>query len=237
MVRSGQRSAKSATYAQTTASTWSSTTRRSLLRVGGDDGGAHRDHGASGPPVSTSRAVWSDEPQQLAAEQLEVAALLLLVLQGAVEVEEHDRRRVRVDLEGPSLGGAVRVEVQAQPVADPSAAGAVGELRLARVRRVRARLEAAEVLAQRLLRRPRPGGVDDDQRCVDADQARALDVRRQRIGDLVVGAHRLDVDEPAGLVEHGQPRGPVETPGEVDADVVHGVSLPCPRPRWGGRAR
>ena len=164
--------------------------------------------------------------QQLAAQLGEVAAGLVLVLQGAAQAEEHHDRRVRVDLDRPALATRPGVHVEAQSLGDAGAAGvAVGELRLVRVGRVGAGLERPEVLAQRLLGRPGAGRVPHDQRGVDADQAAALDVRRQRGRDLVVGAHRAQVDEPGVRVEHRHPGGLLLPPREVDPDVVHGGSL------------
>ena len=63
--------------------------------------------------------------EQLAPQELEVAALLLLVLQGPLEAEQHDRGGVRVDLDGAALRLRVGVEVESQERADPRAPGAV----------------------------------------------------------------------------------------------------------------
>ena len=93
----------------------------------------------------------SHQPQQLAAEQVEVSTGLGLVLQRLVEAEQGDRRCVRVDLE-PGL-----VDHQPEPLADAGTAGALGELRLAGVGRMGAGLEAAEVAAERLLGRAGAG--------------------------------------------------------------------------------
>ena len=87
----------------------------SLLRVAGATAAAQgRPTGRRSPPVSTRRAVWSMSLSSRGAQQLEVAARLLLVLQGPVEAEQHDRRRVRVDLDGPPVGRRRRVEVEAE---------------------------------------------------------------------------------------------------------------------------
>ena len=166
------------------------------------------------------------EREQLRAQQLEVAALLVLVLQGARQSEEHDGRRVRVDLDRPALAPRPRVEVEAQQRRHPSRPGlSVGELRAAGVGGVRGRLEAPEVGGERLLGGPGPGGVGDDQRCVEGDQAGPVGVRRQRGEDLLVGAHRRDVDQPPVLVEDREAGRTPLPPGEVDPDVVHRRSL------------
>jgi hypothetical protein len=159
--------------------------------------------------------------QQLGAEQVDVAATLLLVAQDPVQPEQHHRRRVRVDLDRASLAAGAGVHVQSEGRAQPGAAGAVAELRLAGVGRVRAGVVAAEVLAQRLLGGPRPGGVGDDERRVDRDQARPFDVRRQRGHDLLVGAHGAHVQQPGARVEDRETGGLPAAPGKVDPHEVH----------------
>ena len=54
-----------------------------------------------------------------------------------------------------------------------------------------------------------------------ADQARPVDVRRQRGHDLLVGAHGAHVQQPGVRVEDRQPGGLPAAPGEVDPDEVH----------------
>ena len=175
----------------------------------------------------------ADQHDQLGAEVVEVAPGLVLVLQRAPEPEQRHRRRVRVDLDRPACAAGARVHVEAEARGDPGTAGLLGELRLARVGRVGAGVEPREVLVQRGLRGPVAGRVGDDQRRVDRDQAVALDVRRQRLGDLVVAPHGRHVHQTAVVVQHGQPGGLAVTPREVDSDEVHGQSLPH---RRSGRA-
>ncbi len=74
--------------------------------------------------------------------------------------------------------------------ASRAARGIVGELGLTRVSRVRAGLEPAEVAVERGLGRPLAGRVGHHQRCVEADEAIALDVglhRGQHVG-VVAGS-------------------------------------------------
>ena len=72
-----------------------------------------------------------------------------------------------------------------------------------------------------------PVGVGDDERGVDRDEAAALDVRRQRGHDLVVGADGVhDQHEPTVVVEDGEPGRVAISPREVDPDEVHGLTLP-----------
>jgi len=91
---------------------------------------------------------------------------------------------------------------------------------------VRPRVEPAEVGAQLLLGRPRPGRVGDDERSVDAgEHPLPIDVRRERGLDLLVGPDRTHVQQPAVVVEHGDPGRVLLTPGEVDAEVGRHVVL------------
>ena len=165
------------------------------------------------------------QEEQLGAQLLEVAAGLVLVLQRPAEPEERDRRGVGVDLDGTPVTSRAWVQVEPQGRAEGGAPGRV-ELGLAGVGRVRSRVEAGEVPVQRGLGGPVAGRVVHHQRGVEGDQAGPFDVRRKGAADLLVGAHRRDVDEPAGLVEDGEARGLPQAPGEVDTDVEHGASLP-----------
>ena len=79
---------------------------------------------------------------------------------------------------------------------------------------------------------PVAGWVGDDERRVDGDQAVTLGVRCEPLGDLVVAADPRHVDQPAVAVEDREPGGLAVPPGEVDADEVHGGSLPYGLPRW-----
>ena len=164
--------------------------------------------------------------EQLGAEEVEVAAGLVLVLQGPAQPEERDRRWMGVDLDGAPGTPRARVHVQAEGLGQGGPARGAVELRLAGVGRVRAGVEAGEVLVERGLGGPVAGRVAHDERGVDGDQAVTLGVRRQRRQDLLVGADRRQVDQPARVVEHGDAGGALGPPGEVDSDVEHTASLP-----------
>ncbi len=123
---------------------------------------------ATGQPLEQAH-----QREQLAAQLLEGAAGLVLVLQRPAEPEQRHRRRVRVDLDGAPRRGPSAGSCRGRAAARRRAPrGAVVELRLAGVGRVRAGVEAREVPVQRRLGGPVAGGVGDDQRGVDRDQAR-----------------------------------------------------------------
>ncbi len=220
-----------------------------------DLAGGRLDRGPQRPPgaplaVHLQRRVGAGKPfdqaqqhDQLTAQLLQVAAGLVLVLEGPPQPEEHHHRRVRVDLDRTPGPPRARVHVQAQPPDQPRAAGAIAELRLAGVAGVRAGVEAGEVLVEQRLGRPVAGGVAHDQRRVEGDQARPVDVRRQVVHDLVVGAHRGHVHQPAAVVEDRDAGRPSFAPRQVDSHEVHARSLsplrwPVPVRRQGtGRPR
>ena len=176
--------------------------------------------------VETDGGHEGHQGQQLGAQQVEVAAGLGLVAQDLRQPEEHDRRRVWVDLDRPSTPTGLRVDVEAEPFGDPRGPGAVRELRLTGVGRVGGCVIATEVPAELLFGRARPGGIRDHDRGVDRGEAVARDVRRQRGFDLVVGAHRAHVEQACVVVDDREARGLLVAPGEVDTDVVHAVTLP-----------
>ena len=168
------------------------------------------------------------QDEQLATEPFEGAARLVLVLEGPTEAEQRDRRGVRIDLDRAAPAARARVHVQAEPSGEPRPAR-TDQLGLAGVGRMGAGVEAGEVLVERGFGRPVAGGVADHQRGVDRDQALALDVRAEGRGDLVVRAHRRDVDQVSAVVEHGEAGGLTGAPGQVDAHEVHGPTLPYRR--------
>ena len=179
-----------------------------------------------GQPQCGRGALQPFEPaHQLAQRRLQVrerAAGLVLVLQRPAEPEQRDRRGVRVDLDRAPWPGRGRVDVEPEGVGHLPPPGAVGELPLAGVRGVRSRVEAGEVPVERGLAGPVAGGVLDHERCVDADEARPVGVRRQgRKHRRVVGCCR-HVHEGALVVEDRDATEVALTPGEVDADEVHG---------------
>ncbi len=76
----------------------------------------------------------------------------------------------------------------------------------------------AECAGQLRFAGPPSGGVLDEQRRVQTDDARAAEEGRDDRVDLVVGAHAFQRDQRAGWVEHGDAGAGAVTPGKVDAD-------------------
>ena len=160
----------------------------------------------------------TNQPEQLGAQEGEVAAGLVLVLDGAVEPEQHDGRRVRVDLHGTTVGSGVRRGVEPKLGDQAQPAAAVGELRSARVAWMSARVVPPEHRVELRLARAPTGRVGDDERPVDRDHARAVGPRPQPGEDLLVGAHGASRAQPIAM--HGcQTCRVARAPGEVDAQV------------------
>jgi hypothetical protein len=159
--------------------------------------------------------------QQLTPHALEGAALLVLVFQGLLEPEQRDRRRVRIDLDRPPRSPRPGVEVETQPGRDPRPPRAVGELRLARVGRVRPGVVRAEVAVEGAFGGAVAGRVGDDQRRVDRDETGAFDVRRHLRRDVVVGPRRRHVQQPPVLVDHRDPGRLPLAPRQVEPDDMH----------------
>ena len=76
----------------------------------------------SGGSAARQALEQTDQHDQLGAQLLEVAAGLVLVLQGPAEPEQRDRRRVRVDLDRAARPSRARVQVEPEPGRDPGAA-------------------------------------------------------------------------------------------------------------------
>src|SRR5277367_518721 len=99
-----------------------------------------------------------------------------LVLEGLLQAEQCNRRRVWIHLDRPSRRTRRRVHVEGECGRNPGAAR-IDELRLFRECRTRARLETVEVVVERHLARSMSGWILHNQRRVDGDQAVAADIR------------------------------------------------------------
>ncbi len=214
-----------------TASTGSSARRSSLLRSAVSTAVSELDPAVVvGDPQCRGRLRQRfdevHQPQQLGAQLDEAAARFRLVLQGAAEPEQRHRRRVRVDLDGPSGRLRIRFDVEVECVGEPCGARRARELRLSGVGGVRARLELREVAVERRLARPLTGRVVHHQGRVEGDQAVALDVRRDRGPDAGVVLRGAEVHQPARVVDDGDARGFAFAPREVEPDEVHTDTVP-----------
>ena len=124
----------------------------------------------------------------------DAAARLGLVLQGAAEPEQRDRRRVRVDLDGPPRRPRIRIDVEVQGrrragrrAGRPANSGLPVLVGCAPASNfAKSRLSAVS-------RGPLAGRVGHDQRRVDGDQAVACDVGRERGPDAGVVLGGADV--------------------------------------------
>ena len=195
-----------------------------------DDVGAQRRPGLVGRDDALDEP---DQPEQLGAQQVEVAARLGLVLQRLVEAEQRHGRGVRVDLE------AGRVDLEAEPLADPGAAGAVRELGLAGVGRVGAR---PRTCGSRGSAPAPPVGtrsalVTTSGASIPATQSGPRYGARAASISSSVRTVR-DVEQPGVGVQHREPGGLLVPPGEVDAQVGRQASgttycpdAPSPRGR------
>jgi hypothetical protein len=99
---------------------------------------------------------------------------------------------------------------------------------LARVGGVGAGVEPCEHPVEGSLAGPVATCVRDDQRCVDAHEDVALDVRAQRLEHGRVVGLRGHVHQVTPVVEHGHAGRVALAPREVDADEVHAPTLPGP---------
>ncbi len=185
----GRRWANSATYAHTTASTWSSARRRSpcvrpldLATSVSTRRGArlHRGAGVREPleelhERSSSARSSSGGGRTCSCTSASGRAGTVRPSPGAGRPRSPGARRR--DPGSMSRSSARASRHRAAP----------RELGLAGVGRVRAGVEPGEVAVQRGLARPVAGGVADHQRRVDGDQAVTADVRRQGGPDRVVG--------------------------------------------------
>ncbi len=143
---------------------------------------------------------------------------------------EHDARRVRIDLDRATVGRRRRIHVEAQSRRDTRAAGML-ELGSLGERRARPGVEPLEVPIEIPFARPVARRVLHDQRRIDGNQAVAADVRLDGRGDIVVVLRHTDVKEPPTGVDGGHACLVLLAPREVESDEVHPstVSL-VPRP-------
>jgi hypothetical protein len=161
------------------------------------------------------------QQQQLGFEAVDGAPGLCLVLQRALQPEQRDGGRMRVDLDGAPRDRRPRIEVQAQRRGQAARAGAGGEFGLSGVAGVGAGLVPAEIAVERGLGRALAGRVVHHQRRIEGDHAIALHVGAQRRQDLVVVADRAHAHQGAAGVHHRDAGRVTTCPRKVDAGEVH----------------
>ncbi len=164
--------------------------------------------------------------QQFAPAVLDLA---LLVLQDLWQTEQHDRRRVWEDLDGPPLGTGLWVHVKVQPTAEHSSARRI-EQRIGFVGGMGTRIEPREVLAQLDLRDPAALGIGDDQRGVDGNQAFVADVGSDCGLDAGVVLGATDVEESAVGVDSRDAGVVFLAPRKIEPNEVHTPTVPDPAP-------
>ena len=131
-----------------------------------------------------------------------------------------------IDLDGTARSAAARIDVEFQVVGQAPRPGAVRELGLPGVGRMRAGLEAGEVGVEGAFSRALPTRVGDDDGRVDADYALTLGICPYGGADAGVIGGRRSRHEPAAVVHDSHPGGFALTPGEVQTDEVHGSTVP-----------
>lgn len=90
------------------------------------------------------------------------------------------------------------------------------------------RLEASEVTIEGGLAGSVPGRILHDQRRVDGYHAVVADVRRHRLLEACVVLRGAEMQQPAVGVDDGDAALVDFSPGKVDANKVHLLSLPHP---------
>ncbi len=136
------------------------------------------------------------------------------------ETEQPDHRRMRIDLDArrgtntPTLRRVYRPPESARQRRRTRRV----ELGTASVRRVRADLVPPECSGDLRLASSLPRLVRHDQRRVDRSNDNVASERSEPRIDLIIGPDSAGVDQPASVVDHGNARPRLGTPGQVDAD-------------------